>query len=89
MYSESQIKAIILTAIPTGFLSFLGSSIIIFLMLTKSELKLSVPSRRIFFGLCVYDCIYSVSTMFASFPIPRGQGLWGAVGNIETCEAQG
>lgn len=89
MYSEGQIKSILLTPIFTAFLSFLGSATLIYTILRKSTLKLSIPSRRVFFGLCIYDCILSIGQMFSSFPVPVGQALWGGMGNIGTCDAQG
>ena len=87
-YTEAQIKAIVVTPICSGVTSFVASGTLIFMIL-RSELKLTVPSRRIFFGMCVYDCFQSLSSAFSTLPIPKGQGMGGSMGNIGSCDAQG
>jgi len=87
-YSEAQIKAIVVVPICSGFTSFVASGTLIFMIL-RSELKLTVPVRRIFFGLCVYNCFQSLSAAFSTLAIPKGQGMGGAMGNIGSCDAQG
>ena len=87
-YTEAQIKAIVVTPMCSGVTSFVASGTLIFMIL-RSDLKLTVPSRRIFFGLCVYDCFQSLSAAFNTLPVPKGQGLPGAMGNIGSCDAQG
>jgi len=51
-----------------------------FIMILRSELKLTVPSRRIFFGLCIYDCFQYLSSAFSAFSIPKGAGSCDALG---------
>jgi len=88
MYTEAQLKVMVATPICSGLTSFAASGTLI-IMILRSELKLTVPARRIFFGLCVYDCLQSFSAAFATAPIPKGQGLWGAIGNVVSCDVQG
>jgi len=87
MFTETQLKSIIVTPIFSGLASLVASGTLIFIIL-RSELKLAVPSRRIFFGLCVYDCLQSLPAALSAFTGPKGQGLW-AIGNIASCDAQG
>ena len=71
-----------------GFISLL-SSLAIMLMILKSKIKLSVPYRRIIFGLSVYDVIYSFSHVVAWFAHPSTDEVWGTIGNQLTCSMQG
>jgi len=87
-YTEAELMFIVGTPTLSGLASFLGSVTLIITIL-RSELKLTVPVRRIFFGVCIYNCFQSAAHAFSTFPIPKGQGLWGAIGNIGSCDAQG
>ncbi len=88
MYSNAQLKAIIITPMVTGLLSAVASGMLVTTIL-KSETKLSIPSRRILFGLCLYGFFLSFGCALSSLPIPKGQGLWGAMGNVQFCDFQG
>ncbi len=72
----------------SGAVSLVSSGTLI-VMILRSELKLGAPSRRIFFFLCVYDCIYSVASALSSIPVPESDELWASFGNIQSCEFQG
>lgn len=88
MASAAEMKAILIAPMVTSPISFVASAVLIVMML-RSELKLTVPSRRIFFGLCAYDLLQSAGSAFSSVPIPKGQGVWGSMGNVHTCNLQG
>jgi|AntRauTorckE5430_2_1112549.scaffolds.fasta_scaffold00042_9 hypothetical protein len=89
MYTTAQINAIVFIPIGTGFVSFVASGALIVMILFFSRIKLSAACRRIIFGLCVYDIFLSLSSTVSTAPIPVNQGLYGASGNIATCDAQG
>mmetsp|Transcript_14667 Transcript_14667/g.21908 ORF Transcript_14667/g.21908 Transcript_14667/m.21908 type:complete len:449 (-) Transcript_14667:588-1934(-) len=88
MFSPGQMKALLITPMIGGTISIVSSGTFLFMILW-SEIKLSVPPRRIFFGLCLYDCIFSLASALSSLPIPKEEGIWGAAGNIATCDFQG
>lgn len=87
-FTEAQTKALVIVPMMSGAVSLLGSGILI-IMILVSELKLGAPCRRIFFGLCVFDCVYSLGNAMSSLPVPKTEGIWGASGNLHSCEAQG
>jgi len=87
-FTEAQSKSLVIVPVFSGLTSLLASGTLA-VMILRSELKLTVPWRRIFFGLCVYDCFQSLANAFSTLPIPKGQGMWGAIGNISSCEVQG
>eukprot|EP00977_Amphora_coffeiformis_P002036 scaffold381_cov178-Amphora_coffeaeformis.AAC.25 len=87
-------KSVTLTVVPaiTGLLSILGSSTVLG-MIARYEWKDPTASRclmRLLIGLCIADLINSA--VWTTWPlwIPRGTpGIWLAVGNKATCDAQG
>jgi len=89
MYSPTQIKALVFVPVATGSLSFFGSSGLIVMILWFSRIKLSAVARRILLGLCVYDVFQAFASLTTSFPVPPGQGVFGASGSVGTCDAQG
>ena len=76
---------------PSGVLSFLGSSLLIWTIL-RSKKKLSLPYRRIIFGISIFDLCQSFSQATALTFVPRDlqwdPSNW-AFGTIESCEFQG
>ena len=89
MFSPTEMKALVFVPMATGSLSFFGSSSMIVMILWFSRIKLSAVARRILLGLCVYDVFQSLASLATTFPVPPGQGLFGASGNVGTCDAQG
>jgi len=73
----------------TGSLSFVGSSGLIIMILWFSRIKITAAVRRILLGLCAYDVIQSLASVATTFPIPEGQGFYGASGTVGTCDVQG
>lgn len=85
MYSPAQVKAIVIIPAVTGTLSAVASGSLI-VMVLRSQTGLKVPLRRIFFGLCIYDIIYSLANALSSLPIPKEDAwIWGATGNVQSC----
>ena len=88
MLSLNQRKFITMAPMVSGPLS-LVASISLITMIFKSASKLKIPVRRIFFGLCVYDCIYSFGQSMSTIPMPKDPGIWGTFGNVHSCNFQG
>ena len=82
----------ITTARVSGFVSFVSSCLIIFLVL-RSDRKLSTPYHRIMFGMSVTNAMGSLSTFSSTWLMPKEmiyEQFEGAVlGNAATCTAQG
>jgi hypothetical protein len=89
-FTLSQQVAITLVPAFSGTLSILGSCCIMWMLLAENRKKLKSVKYRIIFALCLSDVINSLWFVFFSLPIPRGTpGVWGAMGNYASCNAQG
>jgi hypothetical protein len=85
-------QQIAITLVPAfaGTLSLLGSSCIIWMLLAENRKKLKSVKYRFLFALCLCDVVNSLWFVFWSLPIPKGTpGVWGAMGNYASCNAQG
>jgi hypothetical protein len=72
----------------SGTLSALGSLAIVWMVLTTRPEGRTVKFR-ILLGICVSDVVNSMVYMVWSLPIPRDTpGVWGAMGNKQTCDFQ-
>jgi hypothetical protein len=89
-YTLAQQVAITLVPAFSGTLSLLGSSCIIWMMLAENRKKLKSVKYRFLFALCLCDVVNSLWFVFFSLPIPKDTpGVWGAMGNYASCNAQG
>jgi hypothetical protein len=89
-FTLAQQVAITLVPAFTGTLSILGSGCIICMLLAKNREKLKSVKYRFLFALCCCDIWNSLVFVFWSLPIPEGTpGVWGAMGNKASCDAQG
>jgi hypothetical protein len=89
-YTLAQQVAITLAPAFSGTLSLLGSSCVIWMLLAENRKKLKSVKYRFLFALCLCDVVNSLCFMFFSLPIPKGTpGVWGAMGNYASCNAQG
>jgi hypothetical protein len=89
-FTLAQQVAITLVPAFTGSLSILGSSCIIWMLLQNNRKKLKSVKYRFLFALCFWDIYNSLLFVFWSLPIPKGTpGVWGAMGNKASCDAQG
>jgi len=88
-----------ITAVITGSLSAISSSLIIYLIL-RSEAKLSTIYHRIMFAMSCADILLSIALLLTTLPMPQDFPCTGTeetmrapwmdgVGTIETCVAQG
>lgn len=82
-----QFKLFVIQSMISGLLSLIGStSLIITILLSKK--RLSVPYRRIIFGVSVFDILQSTGFVAAVFPQPKDSFSW-SIGNSTTCDIQG
>lgn len=71
-------------------LSFLGSTLIVFLCCKSMTKVSSSPYHRILFLLSSYDIVSSIAYGLSTLPMPSESiSVWGASGNNKTCTAQG
>ncbi|KAL7526853.1 hypothetical protein ACHAXR_001682 [Thalassiosira sp. AJA248-18] len=88
--SLTQQQALAIIPHITGWLSFLGSCSILYDIWCNRKRKLQRPYYRILLGISIYDAVSSFSLGLSTWPIPRGaENIYGAVGNTQTCTAQG
>ncbi len=86
-FTRMQQKIVAMTPMVVGFISFL-SSLTMITMILKSKKKLTNSYRRFIFGLSWACGIFSFGNMFSTIPV-HSSDIWGAMGNVELCEAQG
>mmetsp|Transcript_11307 Transcript_11307/g.21364 ORF Transcript_11307/g.21364 Transcript_11307/m.21364 type:complete len:328 (-) Transcript_11307:395-1378(-) len=91
MPTLAQQKALAIIPHATGSLSCLGSCSILYDITWKErKRKLQRPYYRILLFLSIFDAVCSFSLALSTWPIPRGtEGVYGAIGNTQTCTAQG
>jgi hypothetical protein len=89
-FTLAQQVAITVAPAFSGTLSILGSSCIIWMLLAEKRKKLKSVKYRILFALCLSDIVNSLWYVVWSLPVPKGApGVWGAMGNYASCNAQG
>ena len=87
-FGETQQIVLAIIPIFSGFLSALGSSCIIYIILRDG--KFDRTYHRLLLGISISDWMNSVRAMTSSFLMPRGTpGIWKAYGTTATCTAQG
>merc|ERR1719491_170438 len=84
---------VLLSLIPhfTGSLSVIGSSAIIYMVLSDREKKLLIPKHRLMLAMSVYDVIQSLALAMSTLPFPKEYSdvySYGAIGNMTTCKIQ-
>jgi len=84
-------KAIFYIPCITGTLSIMGSSTIIYSILSDRERRLSRIYHRLLLGMSIFDIVFSVAKVASTMPIPKDTipNIYGASGNQATCNAQG
>jgi hypothetical protein len=89
-YTLAQQVAITLVPAFSGTLSILGCSCIIWMLMQNNGKKLKSVKYRFLLVLCSSDIVYSLWLVPFALPIPKGTfGVWGAMGNYASCNAQG
>lgn len=74
----------------SGFLSILGSGMILYSIVSDWKRKKREVKYRFLLGLSVSDIFTSLVFVFWPLPIPSGSpNVWGARGNQQSCDMQG
>jgi hypothetical protein len=91
MSSEARQIAVALTHSGAGMLSFFGSGLIFSSLIVQSwrNQKTFRPFQRLLLGLTIYDLMHSLAVSFTTLPVRADADVWGAMGNVATCTAQG
>ncbi|CAB9524246.1 expressed unknown protein [Seminavis robusta] len=92
MVSSMQSKVLAILPKCTGGLSLVGSISIVYDLVKKIHLKPSGSAntfQRIMLGLSCFDLICSFCNVLSTWPSPDDSGVHMAVGNTQTCTAQG
>ena len=85
----AQQKAVAIAPKFTAFASLVGSFTIAFLILFRRDKKPKTTYHRLVLGMAFTDMSASAAWFFTTWPIPKGTpGVYGAVGNQQTCSAQ-
>ena len=72
----------------SGFISMVGSSLIIYIQLSNAKEKLRKLQNRFLLSMSIIDIFYSIAFALSVVPIPRGECSFG-FGNMWTCTVQG
>jgi hypothetical protein len=83
--------AIAVTHGAAGLLSVIGSGLIFssVLALSRARLRKMTSFQRLLLGLSGYDLLHSVAVAFSTLPVRKDADVWGAMGTVSTCTAQG
>jgi hypothetical protein len=87
-FSLAQQRTLALLPKITGFLSFMGSALIVFTVV-RDEKKRNVVYHRLLCGLSVVDISASFWLALSTWPVPKDSGVVWAVGTTQTCTLQG
>ena len=89
-FTRPQQAAITIAPAVSSFLSILGSVTILRMISTDWKRKIRKVKYRILMALSLSDIVNSSVFFVWSLPIPKDTpGVWGAIGNKATCDAQG
>jgi len=88
IYDNTQQAILVVASVFSGFLSLIGSSIIVRIILSDFKNKLAHVYHRILFAMSIIDIFSSLNSMFGFSMVPRGY-FWGAAGNTLTCSMSG
>jgi len=72
----------------SGTLSILGSSAVIYMILSDRAEKLARPNHRLMLMLSVFDVLQSAAVTTSTWPFPRNNDIYGSIGNMNTCKVQ-
>jgi len=72
----------------TGSLSMLGSTAIIYIILSCRKRKLAQPKNRLMIMMSGFDVLQAIAIVVATAAIPRDFDVYGARGNQTTCVVQ-
>jgi len=73
----------------TGTFSILGSSLIIYMIISDRKRKLVRPYHRLMLLMSFFDVLQSIALVISVRAVPVESNIYGAKGNINTCMTQG
>ena len=89
-FNDDQLKVLAIVPCVSSSLSILGSSTILYIIISNRKTKLSKTYHRILLCMSIMDIVQSLAHSFSTAAIPLGtEGVYGAIGNVDTCTAQG
>mmetsp|Transcript_62425 Transcript_62425/g.73940 ORF Transcript_62425/g.73940 Transcript_62425/m.73940 type:complete len:386 (+) Transcript_62425:107-1264(+) len=88
-YTELQVLVLTIAPCITGFLSIIGSSIIIFKILADRNRNMAQLHKRILLYMSGFDIIQSISAGMSTFAAPGDAPVMYALGNTMSCNIQG
>jgi len=72
----------------SSMLSMVGSSAIIYIIISARRRKLLKPKNRFMLMMSVFDVLQSAALVVSTAALPQDTGIYGAMGNSATCTAQ-
>jgi hypothetical protein len=88
LYTETQQKVLYALPIIPGILSMIGSSLILYVILSDAKRKLQRVYHRVLMAYSTIDVMVSLQYVLSSLVVPKGTpGTYGAIGNWYTCQA--
>jgi len=88
-YSSAEIYAFISLNAISGFLSILGSSVTLYIILSGGQKKLCRVHNRLLLGISVIDALNSIALSLSILPSPRLDDCSYGKGNQSSCTTQG
>ena len=73
----------------SGILSLIGSTTIIVFVLTKKAKNRWNTYNQVVLSISVFDSLSSMAYIFGTSLTPANLGLYGSIGNEDTCTFQG
>jgi len=90
MTPQTEERFIAISIIPrfTGLFSLVGSSLIIYMILSDREKKLVKSYHRLMLVMSVFDVFQSIALAASTSPFPKETQIYGSIGNKATCQVQ-
>jgi len=86
---ESHQMAIALVHCLSGCLSTIGNALIFASVISIQRKQKLTSFQRLLLGLTIYDLMHSVAVTATTLPVRKDAEVWGSMGNVATCTAQG
>eukprot|EP00979_Chaetoceros_neogracilis_P000796 scaffold170_cov136-Chaetoceros_neogracile.AAC.1 len=87
-YSYYQLRSISLSSLLASPLSVTATAVLMVSVL-RSEVKLTAPSRRLFFAFCVYGFMHAIAAMSSTMVKPEKKNASFREINSSLCNTQG
>jgi len=87
--NTAKVVALVWTQRCSGFLSLVGSLLIVTFVLTKKSKDRWNTYNQIVLSISIFDTLSSLAYIFGTALTPAALGLYGSIGNEATCNFQG